>query len=86
MNIIKQIRSGVLIILIMTMFISCQERVTVSTINAQCEYSMDLGLFGSKTVLRMLTKYEYAENAYKMATKTDALSWDMEYTRLYNVG
>jgi hypothetical protein len=43
---------------------------------------MDLGLLGSKTVLRMLTKYEYAENAYKM----DALSWDMEYTRLYNVG
>lgn len=36
---------------------------------------LDFGLLGSKTVLRMLTKYDYVDDAYKMATKTEAPSW-----------
>ncbi|MDE6528331.1 MAG: glycoside hydrolase, partial [Muribaculaceae bacterium] len=36
---------------------------------------LDFGLLGSKTVLRMLTKYGYVDDAYKMATKTEAPSW-----------
>ena len=36
---------------------------------------LNFGLLGSKTVLRMLTKYGYVDDAYEMATKTDAPSW-----------
>lgn len=36
---------------------------------------LDFGLLGSKTVLRMLTKYGYVDDAYQMATKTEAPSW-----------
>lgn len=38
-------------------------------------YFLDFGLLGSKTVPAMLTKYGYVEDAYKMATKTEAPSW-----------
>lgn len=48
---------------------------------------LDFGLLGSKTVLRMLTKYGYAEDAYKMIVKDKAPSWGYwiktkEYTTL----
>lgn len=36
---------------------------------------LDFGLLGSKTVLRMLTKYGYVEDAYKMIVKDKAPSW-----------
>lgn len=50
-------------------------------------YHLDFGLLGSKTVLRMLTKYGYIDTAYKMATQTTAPSWgywiaDRGYTTL----
>lgn len=38
-------------------------------------YALDFGLLGSKSVLRMLTKYGYADTAYRMATRTEAPSW-----------
>ena len=38
-------------------------------------YALDFGLLGSKSVLRMLTRYGYPETAYRMATRTDAPSW-----------
>ncbi|WP_297070123.1 alpha-L-rhamnosidase [uncultured Duncaniella sp.] len=39
------------------------------------DYALDFGLLGSKSVLRMLTKYGYPETAYRMATRTAAPSW-----------
>jgi alpha-L-rhamnosidase len=36
---------------------------------------LDFGLLGSKTVLAMLTKYGYVEDAMKMVLKTEAPSW-----------
>jgi len=39
------------------------------------DYFLDFGVLGSKTVLRMLTKYGYGEAAYKMASKTTGPSW-----------
>ncbi len=36
---------------------------------------LDYGLLGSKTVPAMLTRYGYVDDAYRMATKTDAPSW-----------
>lgn len=50
-------------------------------------YFLDFGLIGSKTVPAMLTKYGYVEDAYLMATKTEAPSWGywvetMGYTTL----
>jgi alpha-L-rhamnosidase len=36
---------------------------------------LDFGMLGSKTVLRMLSKYGYADMAYKMASKEDEPSW-----------
>ena len=38
-------------------------------------YFLDFGVIGSKTVLRMLTKYGYMEDAMKMVTKTQGPSW-----------
>jgi alpha-L-rhamnosidase len=38
-------------------------------------YQLDFGVLGSKYVPRMLSKYGYAETAYKMATKKTAPSW-----------
>lgn len=38
-------------------------------------YALDFGMLGTKTVLRMLTKYGYPETAYRMATRTEAPSW-----------
>lgn len=38
-------------------------------------YFLDFGLIGSKTVLRMLTKYGYVEDAFKMIIKDKAPSW-----------
>jgi len=37
--------------------------------------SFDFGMLGSKTVLRMLSKYGYADQAYELASKEDAPSW-----------
>lgn len=37
--------------------------------------ALDFGLLGSKSVLRMLTRYGYPETAMKMATRTTAPSW-----------
>ena len=42
---------------------------------ADNDHFLDFGLLGSKTVLRMLTKYGYVEDAMKMATKTELPSW-----------
>ncbi len=39
------------------------------------DYFLDFGVLGSKYVPRMLTRYGYAESAYKMATKEEAPSW-----------
>lgn len=39
------------------------------------DYYLDFGLLGSKTVPAMLTRYGYVDDAYRMATKTDAPSW-----------
>lgn len=36
---------------------------------------LDFGTIGSKTVLRMLTRYGHAGTAYRMAAKTEAPSW-----------
>lgn len=36
---------------------------------------LDFGVLGSKTVLRMLSKYGYADMAYQMASKEDEPSW-----------
>lgn len=36
---------------------------------------LDFGMLGSKTVLRMLSKYGYADMAYQMASKEDEPSW-----------
>ena len=36
---------------------------------------LDFGTIGSKTVLRMLTRYGHVETAYRMAAKTEAPSW-----------
>ncbi len=36
---------------------------------------LDFGTIGSKTVLRMLTRYGHADTAYKMAAKRDGPSW-----------
>ena len=36
---------------------------------------LDFGVLGSKTVLRMLAKYGYADQAYEMATQQEAPSW-----------
>ena len=36
---------------------------------------LDFGTIGSKTVLRMLTRYGHIETAYRMAAKTEAPSW-----------
>lgn len=36
---------------------------------------LDFGVIGSKTVLRMLSKYGYAETAYQMASKEKEPSW-----------
>nr|WP_320059107.1 family 78 glycoside hydrolase catalytic domain [uncultured Bacteroides sp.] len=38
-------------------------------------YHLDFGVLGSKYVPRMLSKYGYAETAYKMATQETAPSW-----------
>lgn len=38
-------------------------------------YFLDFGVLGSKTVLRMLTKYGYADVAYAMAAKKSGPSW-----------
>lgn len=51
------------------------------------DYFLDFGVLGSKTVLRMLAKYGYLEDAWKMATKVEAPSWGywvetMGYTTL----
>ena len=42
---------------------------------ASNDYHLDFGVLGSKYVLRMLSKYGYAETAYKMASKETAPSW-----------
>ena len=36
---------------------------------------LDFGVLGSKTVLRMLSRYGYADLAYRMATQEEAPSW-----------
>lgn len=48
---------------------------------------LDFGLLGSKTVLRMLTKYGYADDTLKMIVKSEAPSWgywmnDRKYSTL----
>jgi alpha-L-rhamnosidase len=42
---------------------------------AENNHFLDFGLLGSRTVLQMLSRYGYVEDAYKMAIKTDAPSW-----------
>lgn len=38
-------------------------------------YFLDFGTIGSKTVLRMLTKYGHADTAYRMAAQEEGPSW-----------
>lgn len=38
-------------------------------------YAPDFGLLGTKSVLRMLTRYGYTDTAWRLATRTDAPSW-----------
>ncbi len=38
-------------------------------------YALDFGLLGSKSVLRMLTRYGYPQTAFRMATRTEAPGW-----------
>ena len=38
-------------------------------------YALDFGLLGSKSVLRMLSKYGYNDTAFRMATRTESPSW-----------
>lgn len=59
----------------------------LNEIVANNDFHLDFGLLGSKTVLRMLTKYGHVDTAYKMATQTTAPSWgywivDRGYTTL----
>ena len=42
---------------------------------ADNDYFLDFGTIGSKTVLRMLTRYGHVETAYKMASQTEGPSW-----------
>ena len=54
---------------------------------AEKNYHLDFGLLGSKTVPAMLVRYGYLDDAYRMATHTDAPSWgywieDRGYTTL----
>lgn len=42
---------------------------------AENNYFLDFGTIGSKTVLRMLTRYGHVETAYRMASQTEAPSW-----------
>lgn len=39
------------------------------------EHKSDFGLFGTKTVLRVLTGYGYAEDAYRMAVQPEVPGW-----------
>ena len=39
------------------------------------DYFLDFGTIGSKTVLRMLSKYGHAETAYELAAKEECPSW-----------
>lgn len=66
------------------------EKAVAENLNKMVEennYALDFGLLGSKSVLRMLTKYGYPETAYRMATRTSAPSWghwiDKGYTTLH---
>lgn len=55
-----------------------KEKAVAETLHKTVEandYFLDYGLLGSKTVPAMLTRYGYVDDAYKMATKTDAPSW-----------
>ena len=42
---------------------------------AENNYFLDFGTIGSKTVLRMLTRYGHVETAYRMAAQTEGPSW-----------
>ena len=42
---------------------------------AENGYALDFGLLGSKSVMRMLTKYGHIDTAYRMATRCEAPSW-----------
>lgn len=50
---------------------------------AENDYFLNFGLLGSKTVLPMLTKYGYVEDAYRMATKTETPSWGYQIKQGY---
>lgn len=39
------------------------------------DYAVDFGFLGTLSVLRMLTRYGYADTAYAMASRTDSPSW-----------
>lgn len=39
------------------------------------DYALDFGLLGSKSVLRMLSKYGYNDTAFRMATRIKSPSW-----------
>ncbi len=49
-------------------------RTLHNTVTAN-DFFLDYGLLGSKTVPAMLTRYGYVDDAFRMATKTDAPSW-----------
>lgn len=42
---------------------------------AENGYALDFGLLGSKSVMRMLTKYGHIDTAWRMATRCEAPSW-----------
>lgn len=47
----------------------------LSRILAQNNNTLDFGMLGSKTVLRMLAKYGHANQAYELAINEDMPSW-----------
>ena len=47
---------------------------------------MDFGMLGTKTVLRVLTRYGYAEQAMKMALREEMPSWGYWLKRLNTLG
>lgn len=47
----------------------------------ETNHHVDFGLLGTKTVLRVLTKYGYVEDAYKLIAQTEEPSWGAWITK-----
>ena len=58
----------------------------LSTMVGENGENMDIGVLGTKTVLRMLTKYGHAEQAVAMALRDEMPSWGYWLKRLNTLG